>query len=199
MRRGRLLLALTVLLSSCAFFQRAAPPLQEDLSIRFPSFHEPLAGDGGAGQPLDVEGVTLRALTVAANDFLPLKAGERPCWEKQEAHRYRVLRQGDIVFVFIFLDPAACGHSVLDGGVKYAIHVDGRILRRLFDGEPEALAADSGTAGEPSSEGTLVPSSQVGSTPAAPASGLPASWFDGGVPGTGMAQTDGGVRTPDAG
>ncbi|WNG24108.1 hypothetical protein F0U62_08785 [Cystobacter fuscus] len=83
--------------------------------------------------------------------------------------------------------------------MKYAIHVDGRILRRLFDGEPEALAADSGTAGEPSSEATPVPTSQVGSTSPAPASSLPASWFDGGAPDAGMAETDGGVRTLDAG
>ena len=85
-----------------------------------------------------------------------------------------VIRQGDILFVQISLDPALCADTALDGGVKYAIRTDGRILRRLFDGEPESLEPEP-PAKEPS---THVSSSQVGATAVPRATGLPSSWFD---------------------
>ncbi|WNG50958.1 hypothetical protein F0U60_47635 [Archangium minus] len=186
MRLRNLPLVLTVVLSSCALFQKPAP--QEDTSIRFPNFHEHFATTlGEQGKPYELDGVTLRALTIAANDFIPPKGRDRQCWEKQESHRYRVIRQGDIIFVRISTDQAACDHKVLvlDAGAMYAISAEGRILRRLFDGEPENLSPASHDAGEQESQGIPVPDSQVGTTSAETAPDLPASWFDGGTPDAG--------------
>jgi hypothetical protein len=216
MRLRNLPLALTVILSSCALFQKPAP--QEDTSIRFPDFREHFATTiGEQGKPYELDGATLRAITLAANDFIPPNGREPQCWEKQEAHRYRVIRQGDIIFVQISSDPRACEPSVipLDGGAKYAISTDGRILRRLFDGEPEDLSPD---AGEQETRGTPVPDSQVGSTHRGKTDpNLPSSWSDGGTrrpasespptsspavpgsPGAGFPVPDGGVQTPDGG
>ncbi|REG34395.1 hypothetical protein ATI61_103289 [Archangium gephyra] len=200
MRLRNLPLALTVILSSCALFQKPALR-QEDTSIRFPNFREHFATTlGEQGKPYELDGATLRAITIAANDFIPPHGGEQQCWEKQEAHRYRVIRQGDIIFVMIGADPKACTPSVipLDGGAKYAISLDGRILRRLFDGEPEGVnPAPESAKQEP--QGTPIPDSQVGATPAETAPGLPSSWFDGGHPDAGSLVPDSGVQTPDAG
>jgi hypothetical protein len=196
MRLGSVALALTTLLSSCALLHRALPRPPEDPSIQFPSFHEHAATRVGApGQTSELDGITLRALSIAANDFLPTAQENGPCWQRQEAHRYRVIRREDILFVQIFLDPSACSDTLLDGSVKYAIRTDGRILRRLFDGEPETPLTDAGTADAASSAGTPVPASAVGSTSAAPDSHLPASWFSDG----GSSGMDGGVPATDAG
>ncbi|WNG55739.1 hypothetical protein F0U59_13930 [Archangium gephyra] len=200
MRLRNLPLTLTVILSSCALFQKPAPR-QEDTSIKFPNFYEHFATTvGEQGKPYELDGATLRAITIAANDFLPPNGRERQCWEKQEAHRYRVIRRDDIIFVEIGSDPKACEPAVLplDGGAKYAISMDGRILRRLFDGEPEDLSPASETA-EQESQGTPVPASQVGSTSLQTAPGLPSSWFDGGAPDAGSPAPDGGVQTPEGG
>ncbi|KFA91823.1 hypothetical protein [Archangium violaceum] len=50
-----------------------------------------------------------------------------------------MIRRGDIIFVYISEDPEYCGrkYPALDSGVKYAISTEGRILRRLLDGQPE--------------------------------------------------------------
>lgn len=216
MRLRNLPLSLTVILSSCALFQK--PAQQEDTSIRFPNFHEHFATIiGEQGKPYELDGATLRAITIAANDFIPPNGKERQCWEKQEAHRYRVIRRGDIIFVQIGSDPKACEQSVipLDGGVKYAISTDGRILRRLFDGEPEDLSPAS-EAGVQEPRGTPFPDSQVGGVWGKPDPNLPSSWFDGGIrrpaadsppapaplpdsPDAGSPVPDGGVQTPDGG
>lgn len=210
MRTKSLLISLALaVLSGCALFPNAAPP--EDMSIRFPAFRERAATLlSEAGQPYELDGALLRALSIAANDFNPPKDRNQGCWEKPEAHRYRVIRQADIVFVQISLDPKTCGAGILDGGVKYAIRLsDGRILRRLFDGEPENLDELPG----PSVTDTTVPASEVGSTSAPIASDLPSSWFkDGGVDVGSSSPTDGGQErdgglvvppvtssTPDAG
>lgn len=204
MRLRNLPLALTVLLSSCALFQKPAP--QEDTSIRFPDFHENFATTlGEPGKPYELDGVTLRALAIAANDFIPPNGRERQCWERQESHRYTVIRQGDIIFVQIGSDPRACEKSVIpmDGGAKYAISTDGRILRRLFDGEPEDLNPSSDTA-EPESQGTPVPTSQVGGVWGETDPSFSSSWLDGGTPtphstDAGSQGTDGGAQNPDGG
>jgi hypothetical protein len=199
-------LALTVLLSSCALFKK--PALQEDTSIRFPNFHEHFATIiGETGKPYELDGATLRALTIAANDFIPPNGRERQCWERQEAHSYRVIRQGDIIFVQIGPDSRACERRVipLDGGVKYAISTDGRILRRLFDGEPEDLNPASDAA-EQEPRGTPVPTSQVGGVWGEPDPSFLSSGFDRGTPApaphspdAGSLDMDGGVQTPDGG
>jgi len=213
------LLILTALLSSsCMLFQK---PPQEDMSIRFPEFYERLPITiGEQGQAYELDGVTLRAITIAANDFIPPGYKSRSCLDRQETHRYRIIRQGDIIFVNISGNPAACKEhlNVLAGGAKYAISTDGRILRRVFDGEPEGpFGLESPDAGERESTGWPVPTSLVGNTSLLKVSpDLPSWWFDGGTRGAlpespptpspapdsrdaGSLVSDGGVQTPDGG
>lgn len=54
----------------------------------------------------------------------------------------------------ILQNPSYCGraYSSLDSGVRYAISVDGRILRRLLDGEPEIDTPENGGAEDAGSE-----------------------------------------------
>lgn len=192
-----LLTSTALLFSSCALFQQPPPP--EDPSIRFPKFHESFATRVGQqqGQPYELDGVTLRAISIAANDFIPPGRRDRQCWERQEAQRYQVIRQGDIIFVEIGVDPRACHPDTipLDGGAKYAIRTDGRILRRLFDGEPEDLHQQE-------SGGTSYPASQVGGVWGPSATHLPAAWSDAGTrptPEAGPPMEDGGAAAPDGG
>lgn len=92
--------------------------------------------------PLDsntqiVDGATLQALRLAADDFIPPSSDARACAATQASHLYRYMRRGDIIFVEIERDPAACGGQghALDGAGRYAISKDGRILRRVLDGD----------------------------------------------------------------
>jgi len=84
----------------------------------------------------DLDGHTLQAIRIAANDFLEADPTGLPCESKQTSHKYRALREGDIIFVRIDFKPENCGQTVrmLDAGATYAINVDGRILRRELDG-----------------------------------------------------------------
>ena len=94
------------------------------------------------GSPID--GPTLRALQIATHDFFPTWGPLRACIDTPEAHKYYALRRGNIIYVAIAPDPDYCGrtHAVFDAGVRYAISIDGRILRRLLDGEPGSNATD---------------------------------------------------------
>jgi len=157
--------------------------VEDDTSIVFPDFFQrEVSGDG---QPYLLDGVTLRALVVASQDFFPPDSRELPCWEKQEGHDYRIIRQADIVFVYIYVSPARCARKFLtfDAGAKYAISADGRILRRVFEGEPEegppeVLNSDAGiqkSSGEPGL-------SSIIQTPGDdPSRYLPSTWLDGGT------------------
>jgi hypothetical protein len=204
--------------SGCLLFPGSQPASrEEDESIRFPDFRERFATIvGEQGQPYDLDGVTLQAITIAATDFIPSSAKDQQCELRQESHRYRVIRQGNIIFVSIYANPAACGGKLLmlDWGAKYAISTDGRILRRLFDGEPEDLSPD---VSEQEPRGTPVPDSLVGSTHWGKADPtLPSAWFDGGTrrptsespptpspasdsPDAGSPGSDGGAQAPDGG
>jgi hypothetical protein len=112
---------------------------------------------------------------IAANNFAPPKPEAQACPFRQEAQRYRVIRQGDIIFVEVDFDPAACEFKVfsLDGGAKYAISSDGRILRRLVGIEPDATAPK-----ESLGKAVTVPDSEVGKSQIPVATPVP----DGGVP-----------------
>lgn len=154
----RLLCVMALLVSGCP--RNPVPRmaiLEEDPSIIFPGFYEQRAQRvGEPGSIHELDGVTLQAIRVAADDFLPTDAREGPCWERRAAHRYRVIRRADIIFVRIDVDPAACDRKVLplDSGGEYAIRVDGRILRRIFDGEPKAgPPEDTSDAGTPTNAG----------------------------------------------
>ncbi|MFL5350619.1 MAG: hypothetical protein ACJ8AT_38090 [Hyalangium sp.] len=114
--------------------------IENDTSIAFPQFFaRPAVKVGGESVPYEVDGVTLRAIMIAANDFLPPDKKEKQCWDRQEAYQYRVIRQGDILFVDISEDIQYCGlkYVSVDSGAQYAISSDGRILRRLIGAEPE--------------------------------------------------------------
>ncbi len=201
--RGSLLL-IAVGLSSCVRSPVPHPaPLEQDESIVFPKFSgaDTLVTEE-PGRTYELDGATFRALTTAFQDFLPMATQESPpCWSMPEAYRYRVLRQGNILFIHISAEPAACEGKflMLDSGVRYAISVDGRILRRLFTGEPEGVPPpvpmDGGTSGG-SVELDLSP------LQAAPAEDLPpflrARGLDGGIVtelDAGVAR-DGGVTEP---
>ncbi|MCY1032095.1 hypothetical protein OV207_11550 [Corallococcus sp. BB11-1] len=130
----------------------ASMPLAEDASIEFPQFFEqaPLQV-GASGQPFLMDGAVLRALTLAAQDFLPPGRAELPCTAQQASHVFRVIQHEEIIFVRIDEDPTACGrtHAGLDSGARYAIHRDGRILRRIVDGmEPYTAPPDGGVIEE---------------------------------------------------
>lgn len=174
-----------VLLSSgCAWFS-TLHPAQEDLSIRFPNFHERLPTLVGEQEQLfEMDGATLKAITIAANDFAPPRAQQEQCEVRRESQRYRALRQGDIIFVEVFADPAACGRKLLmlDWGAKYAIRSDGRILRRLFEGEPDDADSATPDGGAPESRKLIFPESQVGGVYGPRATALPSGWFDAGPP-----------------
>lgn len=141
--RSILILALIGLLSCARGQNAAAKPVQEDLSIVFPVHASPAVMVGEHDKTYSLDGAVLRALMVAANDLIPPGTEDRPCWETLEAHGFQAIHQGDIVFVSMHTDLARCGHPFLmmDSGVKYAISSDGRILRRVFDGESGVPAA----------------------------------------------------------
>ncbi|WP_223641977.1 hypothetical protein [Corallococcus sp. EGB] len=78
-----------------------------------------------------------------------------------EAYRYRVIRQDDVFFILIHEAPDACGNAFIgvDTGARYAVSLEGRILRRSVGAEPEALPpppeADAGVLeGLPSDGGS---------------------------------------------
>ncbi len=141
-------------------------PIENDPSIVFPPFFAyPTNEVGAKAETYVLDGAVFQAIQIATNDFLPSSDKERPCWDRPESQRYRIIRQGDIIFVRIDDNPEACGmdYIALDTGARYAISVDGRILRRLIDGEPE------GPLGPEMPEEDLTP---------------PAAALDGGLPGS---------------
>ncbi|WP_224360690.1 hypothetical protein [Hyalangium versicolor] len=145
------LFTLIFLLSCVRSPNSAALPSYDDESIVFPDFHGSasiIVGESGKAYELD--GVVLRALMVAASDLIPFTDETKPCSETLEALGFQVVRQGDLIFVSVHADLARCGHPFLslDSGVKYAINKEGRILRRVRDGESgtpaDSAASDAG-------------------------------------------------------
>ena len=72
------------------------------------------------GELYELDGVTLRALLIAVNDLLPPGAKDPACPNRPEAQSYRVIRQGNIVFVYVYENETYCGGSylALDSGAK---------------------------------------------------------------------------------
>ncbi|WP_157231868.1 hypothetical protein [Hyalangium minutum] len=138
------------------------PSSGEDESIVFPDFSGPVSNvvsqSGGA---YDVDGATLQALVTALSDFLPTDSQNPSCWNRPDAWRYRVIRQENTFFIRIQADPAFCAGKImmLDSGAKYAISSDGRILRRLFTGQPDWTTGSeaSGTGDGPGDASTSKP------------------------------------------
>lgn len=156
MRKRALLLSLTVFVAGCIrSLWPPAAPVEEDPSVTFPEFFEQEAvAVGGSEGVFEVDGPTLRALAVAANDLLPIR-DTLPCVDKQEAHLYRVVRREDIIFIRIDENPASCGrdHPRLDSGAHYAIGMDGRILKRVIDGAEVHTSSGRGIVGAPAPPG----------------------------------------------
>ncbi|NOK22135.1 hypothetical protein [Corallococcus carmarthensis] len=183
MKRTHSILTSVLVLTGC--LRASSPPptkVEEDPSILFPAFFsQPAVPLGTEGTVYELDGDTLRALTVATRDLLPSQDTTVSCGSRWESQQYRVVRQGDLIFIRIDEDPRACGRTqpALDSGASYAIHRDGRILRRLIDGQPDVSAhADAGvpsTLGEP---GSASPDALNDG----PSPFLPLSWQDAGSP-----------------
>ncbi len=193
-------LALVIILTGCV--RPPSPPVvpvEDDKTIVFPHFFDRPAGVVGVeGELYDVDGVMLRAVMIAVNDFLPYSA-KASCPDRPEAQSYRVTRQGNIIFVYIYENEAYCGASylALDSGAKYAISIDGRILRRVLDGQPEGNASleavDAGPRRVPSRPGVTPAYDSIWnkpshSVPQGEEDGGVSLWADGGSP----LSTDGG-------
>ncbi|NNB90375.1 hypothetical protein HI113_27315 [Corallococcus exiguus] len=182
-RKTYFILASALVLAGC---MRAAAPspasYEEDPSITFPPFFaQPAVSLGSEGTVYELDGDTLRALTVAARDLLPPRDTSVSCGSRWESQQYRFVRQGDVIFIRIDEDPKACGraHPALDSGASYAIHRDGRILRRLIDGQPDVTKPeDAGVSATPGEPGTASPEA-LGD---GPSPFLPRSWQDAGSP-----------------
>lgn len=117
-------------LLGCEYVRKREQPKYQDMSVRLPEFDSKLSLD------VNLDGYTLQAIRIAADDFLNLDPTGLPCEDKQVSHQYKAVRQGDVIFVRIDFKPANCGRTVgmLDAGITYAIDVHGRILRRESDG-----------------------------------------------------------------
>lgn len=139
MKAKRLLLLPIVIALGCIHPRDWFQP--QDSSIQMLSYDSIFAGT-----PID--GSMLKALKIAADNFFSARGTARACIDTPEAHRYYAVRSGEIIYVAIVQDPAYCGRAYhsLDSGVRYAISVDGRILRRLLDGEPDLYAPEDGGA-----------------------------------------------------
>lgn len=117
-------------LGACATFPFFGPgEIEQDLSVRFVPF------------PSDttlIDGPTLQAIRVAADDFRPRPGPGVDCRRSQLGYRYRAFRSGDIIFVSVEQDTEQCGGPLsLHGDAKYAIGLDGTIRRRLYEAQPD--------------------------------------------------------------
>ena len=109
--------------------------------------HEPFSfPDVDELQPGDVrlEGAGYHALRVAIEDLLP--PGRKPppdklarCLDDEASYHYQVQRRGELYFIRIVLLPERCDPKgvYVDGGVRYVVSADGRILRNRYDGQPD--------------------------------------------------------------
>ena len=125
------LLAFLLVALSCA---RDFPDwyYHQDRTIKMPRF------DGTTKIDAVVDGPMLQAMKVVEDDFLPPPSRRNKCSRTPAALLYKITRRGDIIFVEVDENPKACGNQSFsfDGAARYAVSLDGRILRRMFDVEP---------------------------------------------------------------
>lgn len=97
-------------------------------------------------EPGDVrlDGTGYRALRVAIEDLLPPGRPPPPdklarCLGDEANYHYQVQRRGDLYFIRIVLLPERCDPTgvYVDGGIRYVVSADGRILRKRYDGQPD--------------------------------------------------------------
>jgi hypothetical protein len=190
MRMRDLASVLAVTLLGCARSQHPPPAaIGDDRSIIFPQFFaQDVTVVGADGGPYELDGEMLRALMIVANDFAPPGGPDQPCWSGPEANSYRIIRQGNILFVYAHEDHKYCNrpYPSFDSGAKYAISTDGRILRRVIDGQPTGLfgpeSADGGDIGEQAEPGVLPGFDASNRTSAG---SVPLEQADGGAPDAG--------------
>jgi len=187
MKKKGLLLAGAGIVLGCVRAAWPPPaPVEDDQSIVFPRLLGTEAVEVGTGTvPSELEGVVLKAIMIALNDYVRPQGREPTCWGSPEAHRYRVLRRGDVIFVRVDEDLEACGlqYISVDSGATYAISTDGRILRRFFDGGPNKFLPVEEP--EDGGQGNVPPVMEEdgGVSPANPAPPeVPPSGLDGGSP-----------------
>ncbi len=139
--------ALLLLVISVGCLRHRGRLEHQDSRVRMPSYDAIMAGSS-------IDGPTFRALQVATDDFFPTWGAPRACIDTPEAYRYYAVRRGEVIYVALLQNPGHCGraYSSLDSGARYAISVDGRVLRRLLDGEPEPDALEDGGFLEEGSE-----------------------------------------------
>jgi hypothetical protein len=139
MKKAGCILVTALLFASCLKSSAPLTPnVEEDPSIVFPSFFaQPSVAAGAEGVVFALDGETLRALLVATRDLLPPQDSVVSCGSRLESQQYRIVRQGDVIFIRIDENPMACGrtHPAMDSGASYAVHRDGRLLRRSIDGQ----------------------------------------------------------------
>src|SRR5687767_9070892 len=118
MRTNTVSLLLIASLGACATYQFLGyREIKEDLSVRFPPF--PV-------YTTTVDGPTLQAIRVAADDFRPRPGPGITCRRSQFGYRFNALRRGDIIFVEVEQDTEQCGGNLhLHGSARYAIGLDG--------------------------------------------------------------------------
>ena len=129
---------------------------------------------GEQGRLYGMEGITLRALLAAIDDFRLASLQGHPCGSAPEEQLYRIFDQGKLIFIEITANPSRCkpDSSMVAHGMKYAISPEGRILRRISSGGPDDVPAlqpsDAGVVGDggPWQDGGLP--SDGGVTPAPP-------------------------------
>lgn len=135
----KLLVLIALALSGCVRKpEQFATPAGNDMSVIFPlSVGRGLIEVEASKATYDLlDGEVLRALMIAANDYIPPGISNPPCWARHEALTYRFTRREDIIFVHVDENFAYCGRKLrpMHSGAKYAISKDGRILRRVIDG-----------------------------------------------------------------
>jgi hypothetical protein len=162
-------------------------PLENDQSVAFPRFSEHPAVEVGTGAvPYELDGVVLKAIMIAMNDYVRPGARDPTCMGSPEAHRYRVIRQENIIFVRIDEDLEFCGlqYLSLDSGARYAISTDGRILRRAYYGGPEKVLETDVMDTAAQGDGSAPVQQDGGTAPVAPGPPDASSpgVLDGGVP-----------------
>ncbi|MFL5346105.1 MAG: hypothetical protein ACJ8AT_15055 [Hyalangium sp.] len=135
---------LTVLFLTTCVRSQVFPPSrpQYDESIKFPKTF--LSGGVPTGKPhenLLIDGAIAQAVMIVAKDFIPPPSKNFPCWTKPSDFFFSVIRQDNIIFVEIspnyFAEGCELKPAPLDWGAKYAISVDGHILRRAPSDEPD--------------------------------------------------------------
>ena len=134
----RHLIPVAIVLAGCLRKpEQFSTPAGRDRSIVFPvSVGQGLIELDARQATYDVDGEVMRALMIAANDYIPPGIPNPPCWARHEALTYRFTRRDDIIFVYIGENFAYCGSKLIPmhSGAKYAISKDGHILRRVIDG-----------------------------------------------------------------